>query len=305
MRDARPEGSPYPKADLWLRGLARGVDFLLAFGLATLGHELGRHPGRGLPAARRRVPSRAVAGQAALRGAGHAHPRRGPGRLQGVGPAQRRVRAGGPLLRGPARVDPPAPRGAAHHRLRVLDGLDRPPGHPHRRHLRRHPGGGRQGGHRRGRDRAGPDARLARSPPGRRRAPRASGGGRPRARRPSSLAKATSPEPHAHRADPQPAAVRLGRRGRVRHPGDRQRAGRGHRAARPPARALRGLAARPRAPWRGSRPTARISSSTPPRVAAAASARPSTRRSSTSWASRTRARTRTRWPSPWTSSSPS
>jgi uncharacterized RDD family membrane protein YckC len=41
MRDARPEGSPYPKADLWLRGLARGVDFLLAFGLATLGHELG------------------------------------------------------------------------------------------------------------------------------------------------------------------------------------------------------------------------------------------------------------------------
>jgi hypothetical protein len=41
MREARPEGSPYPKADLWLRGLARGVDFLLAFGLATLGHELG------------------------------------------------------------------------------------------------------------------------------------------------------------------------------------------------------------------------------------------------------------------------
>jgi uncharacterized RDD family membrane protein YckC len=41
MRDARPEGSPYPKADLGLRGLARGVDFLLAFGLATLGHELG------------------------------------------------------------------------------------------------------------------------------------------------------------------------------------------------------------------------------------------------------------------------
>jgi hypothetical protein len=41
MRDARPEGSPYPKADLWLRGLARGVDFLLAFALATLGHELG------------------------------------------------------------------------------------------------------------------------------------------------------------------------------------------------------------------------------------------------------------------------
>jgi uncharacterized RDD family membrane protein YckC len=41
MRDARPEGSPYPKADLWLRGLARGVDFLLAFGLATLGHDFG------------------------------------------------------------------------------------------------------------------------------------------------------------------------------------------------------------------------------------------------------------------------
>ena len=41
MRDARPDGSPYPKADLWLRGLARGVDFLVAFGLATLGHELG------------------------------------------------------------------------------------------------------------------------------------------------------------------------------------------------------------------------------------------------------------------------
>jgi uncharacterized RDD family membrane protein YckC len=41
MRDARPEGSPYPKADLWLRGLARGADFLLAFGMAVLGHELG------------------------------------------------------------------------------------------------------------------------------------------------------------------------------------------------------------------------------------------------------------------------
>ena len=25
MREARPEGSPYPKADLWLRGLADGV----------------------------------------------------------------------------------------------------------------------------------------------------------------------------------------------------------------------------------------------------------------------------------------
>lgn len=41
MRDARPEGSPYPKADLWLRGLARGVDFLFAFGLAKFGYELG------------------------------------------------------------------------------------------------------------------------------------------------------------------------------------------------------------------------------------------------------------------------
>ncbi|HQR28970.1 MAG TPA: RDD family protein [Anaeromyxobacteraceae bacterium] len=41
MRDARPEGSPYPKADLWLRGLARGADFVIAFGMAILGHELG------------------------------------------------------------------------------------------------------------------------------------------------------------------------------------------------------------------------------------------------------------------------
>jgi len=41
MRDARREGSPYPKADLMLRGLARGVDFLIAIALAQLGHELG------------------------------------------------------------------------------------------------------------------------------------------------------------------------------------------------------------------------------------------------------------------------
>ena len=41
MRDARPEGSPYPKADVALRGLARGVDFLVAFAMAQLGHELG------------------------------------------------------------------------------------------------------------------------------------------------------------------------------------------------------------------------------------------------------------------------
>ncbi len=31
MRDARPEGSPYPKADLTLRGLARLADFTLAW----------------------------------------------------------------------------------------------------------------------------------------------------------------------------------------------------------------------------------------------------------------------------------
>jgi len=41
MREARREGSPYPKADLMLRGLARGADFLLAIALAQLGHELG------------------------------------------------------------------------------------------------------------------------------------------------------------------------------------------------------------------------------------------------------------------------
>ncbi len=41
MRDARREGSPYPKADLTLRGLARLVDLVLAFALAQAGHEAG------------------------------------------------------------------------------------------------------------------------------------------------------------------------------------------------------------------------------------------------------------------------
>jgi len=41
MRDARREGSPYPKADLTLRGLARLVDLVLAFALAHAGHEAG------------------------------------------------------------------------------------------------------------------------------------------------------------------------------------------------------------------------------------------------------------------------
>jgi uncharacterized RDD family membrane protein YckC len=36
MRDARREGSPYPKADLTLRGLARLADFTLAFAVANL-----------------------------------------------------------------------------------------------------------------------------------------------------------------------------------------------------------------------------------------------------------------------------
>ncbi len=40
MRDARPEGSPYPKADLTLRALARLVDFTVAFALAQI-HQLG------------------------------------------------------------------------------------------------------------------------------------------------------------------------------------------------------------------------------------------------------------------------
>ncbi len=41
MRDARREGSPYPKADLVLRGLARVADFLVAFALATSAPWLG------------------------------------------------------------------------------------------------------------------------------------------------------------------------------------------------------------------------------------------------------------------------
>jgi len=41
MRDARREGSPYPKADLTLRGLARATDFTIAFAMAQLGHEIG------------------------------------------------------------------------------------------------------------------------------------------------------------------------------------------------------------------------------------------------------------------------
>ncbi len=41
MRDARGESSPYPKADLTLRGLARAVDFVLAIALAQAAHEVG------------------------------------------------------------------------------------------------------------------------------------------------------------------------------------------------------------------------------------------------------------------------
>jgi uncharacterized RDD family membrane protein YckC len=41
MRDARPEGSPYPKADLTLRGLARLVDFTLAFVVAQSVPQVG------------------------------------------------------------------------------------------------------------------------------------------------------------------------------------------------------------------------------------------------------------------------
>jgi uncharacterized RDD family membrane protein YckC len=41
MREARREGSPYPKADLTLRGLARLVDFAIAFVAAQAAHELG------------------------------------------------------------------------------------------------------------------------------------------------------------------------------------------------------------------------------------------------------------------------
>ncbi len=41
MRDARPEGSPYPKADLTLRGLARAADFALAFVLSQTAPQIG------------------------------------------------------------------------------------------------------------------------------------------------------------------------------------------------------------------------------------------------------------------------
>jgi uncharacterized RDD family membrane protein YckC len=41
MRDARPEGSPYPKADLTLRGLARLADFALAFVIAQSAPQVG------------------------------------------------------------------------------------------------------------------------------------------------------------------------------------------------------------------------------------------------------------------------
>jgi len=41
MRDARREGSPYPKADLRLRGLARLVDLVLAFAVANAARDAG------------------------------------------------------------------------------------------------------------------------------------------------------------------------------------------------------------------------------------------------------------------------
>ena len=41
MRDARREGSPYPKADLTLRGLARLVDFTIAFALSQIAPLVG------------------------------------------------------------------------------------------------------------------------------------------------------------------------------------------------------------------------------------------------------------------------
>jgi hypothetical protein len=41
VRDARREGSPYPKADLTLRGLARLVDLTLAFVVANAAHGAG------------------------------------------------------------------------------------------------------------------------------------------------------------------------------------------------------------------------------------------------------------------------
>ncbi len=41
MRDARPEGSPYAKADLTLRGLARLVDFTIAFAVSQTAPPVG------------------------------------------------------------------------------------------------------------------------------------------------------------------------------------------------------------------------------------------------------------------------
>ena len=41
MKDARREGSPYPKADLTLRGLARAVDLVIAFAFANAVPRLG------------------------------------------------------------------------------------------------------------------------------------------------------------------------------------------------------------------------------------------------------------------------
>jgi uncharacterized RDD family membrane protein YckC len=41
VRDARPEGSPYPKADLTLRGLARVADFTLAWIVAQTAPQVG------------------------------------------------------------------------------------------------------------------------------------------------------------------------------------------------------------------------------------------------------------------------
>jgi uncharacterized RDD family membrane protein YckC len=41
VRDARPEGSPYPKADLTLRGLARLADFTLAWIVAQTAPQVG------------------------------------------------------------------------------------------------------------------------------------------------------------------------------------------------------------------------------------------------------------------------
>jgi uncharacterized RDD family membrane protein YckC len=41
LRDARPEGSPYPKADLTLRGLARLADFTLSWAIAQTAPQIG------------------------------------------------------------------------------------------------------------------------------------------------------------------------------------------------------------------------------------------------------------------------